>query len=154
MKSCGRITYDITESLFSKTKIYRNNSNIDPFCRDLCDLQRCKGLSIKDVRRQGEGVIQCGQGEVVVLQMRTSAILGAKKFGFFEIYGVSARTRKKRTIFAILGGRLLWTAPQPNFKKMFAQSPLTYTVQINVILKLYESIKENIQIRHKKNPKH
>jgi len=27
------------------------------------------------------------------LQMRTSALFGAKNFGFFEIYGVSARTR-------------------------------------------------------------
>jgi len=26
-----------------------------------------------------------------VLQMRTSALFGAKKFGFFEIYGVSER---------------------------------------------------------------
>jgi len=28
-----------------------------------------------------------------VLQMRTSALFGAKDLGFFEIYGVSARTR-------------------------------------------------------------
>jgi len=28
-----------------------------------------------------------------VFQMRTSAILCPKKFGFFEIYGVSARTK-------------------------------------------------------------
>jgi len=28
-----------------------------------------------------------------VLQMRMSALFGAKNFGFFEIYGVSARTR-------------------------------------------------------------
>jgi len=26
--------------------------------------------------------------------MRTSALLGSKNFGFFEIYGVSARTRR------------------------------------------------------------
>jgi len=28
--------------------------------------------------------------------MRTSAIFGAKNLGFFEIYGVSARTRGER----------------------------------------------------------
>jgi len=60
-----------------------------------------------------------------VLQMRTSAFFGAKDFGFFEIYGVPARTRRiepVRTffrlggrggqIFAILCGRLLWTIPK------------------------------------------
>jgi len=30
-----------------------------------------------------------------VLQMRTSALFGAKNFGFFKIYGVSARTGGK-----------------------------------------------------------
>jgi len=55
--------------------------------------------------------------------MRTSALFGEKNFGFLEIYGVftSARTRGRgvepvRTrgrdqFFAILCGRLLWTAP-------------------------------------------
>jgi len=75
---------------------------------------------MKDVRSQG-GRVQCGQGEGV-LQMRTSALFGAINF---EIYGVSARTRRRgvepvRTFFgqggggqffAILCGRLLWTAP-------------------------------------------
>jgi len=32
----------------------------------------------------------CGQGRRV-LQMRTSTLFGAKNFGFFEIYGMSAR---------------------------------------------------------------
>jgi len=39
----------------------------------------------------GRGLVQCGQGAVI--QMRTSALFGAKNFGFFEINGVSARTR-------------------------------------------------------------
>jgi len=56
--------------------------------------------------------------------MRTAALFGAKNFGFFEIYIVSARTRgdwasagilqTKREgsqFFAILCGRLLWTTP-------------------------------------------
>jgi len=53
--------------------------------------------------------------------MRTSTLFGAKNIGFFEIYGVSARTRggvepvrtfcrQRGSIFAILCGRLLWTA--------------------------------------------
>jgi len=28
--------------------------------------------------------------------MRTSALIGEKNFGFFEIYGVSARSKKRR----------------------------------------------------------
>jgi len=54
-----------------------------------------------------------GQGGEGVLQMRTSALFGAKNFGFFEIYGMSKRTRGEpiRTFFAILNGRLLWAAP-------------------------------------------
>jgi len=58
-----------------------------------------------------------------VLQIRTSALFDAKKFGFFEIYGESARTRRVEPLrtfggqgergqfFAILCGRPLWTAP-------------------------------------------
>jgi len=55
------------------------------------------------------------------LQMRTSALFGAKFFGFFKIYGVSARTRLSQggcfadkrggQFFAILCGRPLLTAP-------------------------------------------
>jgi len=54
--------------------------------------------------------------------MRTSALFGEKNFGFFEIYSVSAWTRrgvesvrargKGGQFFAILCGRLLWTAPK------------------------------------------
>jgi len=56
--------------------------------------------------------------------MQTSTLIGTKNFGFFEIYGVFARTRGGwasadifRTMgnggqfFAILCGRPLWTAP-------------------------------------------
>jgi len=53
--------------------------------------------------------------------MRTSALFGAKNFGFFEIYGVSAGTKgegglsqcghfadkREGELFAILCGRLL-----------------------------------------------
>jgi len=75
-------------------------------------------------------VVQCGhlsdKGGVRVLQMQTFALFGAKNSGFFEVYGMSARTRGRgevepvRTffgqewrgsIFAILCGRLLWTTP-------------------------------------------
>jgi len=57
--------------------------------------------------------------------MRTSAFFGAKDFGFFEIYGVSARTGGRLNqcghfvnkngggqFFAILCGHLLWTVPK------------------------------------------
>jgi len=55
--------------------------------------------------------------------MRTSALFGVKNFGFFKIYGVSARTRgvePERTFFeqggaqffAILCRRPLWRAPK------------------------------------------
>jgi len=43
--------------------------------------------------------------------MRTSALFGSTNFGFFEIYGVSARTRGEGGQFlAILCGCPLWTA--------------------------------------------
>jgi len=60
--------------------------------------------------------------------MQTSALFDPKKFGFFEIYGVSAQsrgkggwasanilqTRGRGQFFAILCGRPLWTAPNRN----------------------------------------
>jgi len=58
-------------------------------------MQIYKGASIKDVRTQGVCLARkfCGQGEMGVLQLRTSALFDAKNFGFFEIYSVSVRTR-------------------------------------------------------------
>jgi len=56
---------------------------------------RSLGLPIKDVRSQGKGslssanILRTGR----VLQMQTSALFVAKNFEFFEIYGVSTRTR-------------------------------------------------------------
>jgi len=53
-------------------------------------------MSIKDIRSQG--VVQCGHfTDKLGLQMRTSALFDAKNFGFFEIYGVSVRTKGVRT---------------------------------------------------------
>jgi len=56
--------------------------------------------------------------------MWMSAFFAAKNIGFFEMYGVSARTRGVEPVrtfcgrggqfFAILCGRLLWTAPYCN----------------------------------------
>jgi len=50
--------------------------------------------------------------------MRTSALYGAKIFGFFEIFDVSPRRREMETVQifwtrrrVILCGRLLWRAP-------------------------------------------
>jgi len=56
-----------------------------------------KGLSIKDVRSQGEeGFGQCRHFvDKGVLQMQTPALFGAKNIEFFKIYGVSTRTRRK-----------------------------------------------------------
>jgi len=48
-----------------------------------------KGPSMKDISSQG-GFVKCGQGAGKVLQMQSSALFGAKNFGFLEIYGVSA----------------------------------------------------------------
>jgi len=47
----------------------------------------------------------------LVLQMRTSALFGVKNFGFFEIYGESARTSVEsgRSIFRNYGRHRLWT---------------------------------------------
>jgi len=51
------------------------------------------GAVYKDVRSQGgEGLSNADKGEGV-LQMRMSALFGAKILWFFEIYDVSARTR-------------------------------------------------------------
>jgi len=58
-----------------------------------------KGPSIKDVRSQGGGGLFSGANILRtkgVLQIRTSALFGTKNFGFFEIYGVSAWTRRRR----------------------------------------------------------
>jgi len=56
-----------------------------------------KGPSIKDVRSQGEGGLSSADilrtSEEGFFQMRTSALICAKNFRFFEIYGVSAQTR-------------------------------------------------------------
>jgi len=59
-----------------------------------------EGPSIKDVcTQEGGGFVQCehfvdkGGG---VLQMRTSALLDAKNFVFFEIYDAFPRTRGER----------------------------------------------------------
>jgi len=40
--------------------------------------------------------------------MRTSAIFGAKNFGFFEIYGVFAQTRKVKPVRTFCGQRGWW----------------------------------------------
>jgi len=61
--------------------------------------------------------------------MRTSTLFGTKNFEFFEIYGVSARTRGVKPVrtfcgqgvkggqfFVILCRRLLWTAPNRKAK--------------------------------------
>jgi len=49
------------------------------------------GGSIKDVRSQKGRGLSSADMEEGVLQMWTSTLFGARSFGFFEIYGVSAR---------------------------------------------------------------
>jgi len=81
---------------------------------------------LKDVRFEVRSADQCGlfsEKEEGVLQMQTSALFGAKHFVFSKFivcpYGErrfeSVRTFcgqvGMRSIFAILCGRLLWTAP-------------------------------------------
>jgi len=68
------------------------------------------------------------------LQMRTSALFGAKNFGFFEIdsvsHGQGGRVEPVGTLcdkgegsrfFVILCGRLLWTVPN-NFENITSNS--------------------------------
>jgi len=78
------------------------------------------------VRREAE-FVQCGhfadKGGGGLLQMRTFALFGPKKFGIFEIFGVRTNkgggglrhcghfADKEGQFFSILCGRLLWTAP-------------------------------------------
>jgi len=57
------------------------------------------GLARAHGNRLGAAHERRPQRKRVVLQMRTFALFGAKNFGFFEIYGVSARTRGKGSIF-------------------------------------------------------
>jgi len=66
-----------------------------------------KGLSIKDVRSRG--FFRCGRPHFLV----------QKNSGFFEIYGVSKRTRGRGCqFFAISCGRLLWTVPNQSSEKI------------------------------------
>jgi len=62
-------------------------------CRRCCPLKTSavKGREICPVRTF------CRQGRILL--MRTTALLGAKNSGIFEIYGVSARTRGRGSIF-------------------------------------------------------
>jgi len=99
------------------------------FNKNLYDLS----LPIKHVRSQESGgglssadIFRTRGG----LQMRTSALLGVENFGFFESYGVFARTREVEPVrtffgqgvgqfFAILCGHFLWTVPYPDYKGYF-----------------------------------
>jgi len=51
--------------------------------------------------------------------MRTSALFGSKNFGFFRVYVCPHGQGEGGQFFAILCGRLLWTAP-----KVYLQSLL------------------------------
>jgi len=62
-------------------------------------------------RSQSGGFVQYGQRGGGVLQMRTSALFGAKNIGFFEIYGVSARNFAGVKPVRTFCGCPLWTAP-------------------------------------------
>jgi len=85
-------------------------------------------LSIKYVRSQGGGVCPVWTMEEVGSSDADVRTFWCKKFGFFEMYGVSARIRgrgiepvgifcghggRRSQFFAILCGRLLWMS----FKK-------------------------------------
>jgi len=82
-----------------------------------------KGLSIKDVRSQEEGFVQCGHfsnKEEGFLQMQTFALFCVYKFGFSKFMMCPHRQRgrqcghfsdKRGQLFAILYGHLLWMVP-------------------------------------------
>jgi len=78
-------------------------------------------LSIKDIRSQGEGVVQCGY---FVVKGEESSDADIRTFWCTKFYGAFARIKGKvlgqyghfsdkggwDQFFAILCGRLLWTA--------------------------------------------
>jgi len=70
----------------------------------------------KDVRIQGgEGPVRTFCGQRVFYRCGRPHFFGAKNFGFFEIFSVSARTGGEGQFFAILCGRHLWTASYYTF---------------------------------------
>jgi len=91
----------------------------------------------------GREFVQCGhfsdKGDEGVFQMRTSALFDAQNFGFFEIYGVSVRTREVESVrtfrgqrergqfFTILCGRPLWTASKNLFEYKYEQTKAIVT---------------------------
>jgi len=89
------------------------------------------------------------------LQMRKSAFFGAKNFGFYEICGVSARTRGRGVLsqcgkeegqfFVILCGRHLWTAP--NYE--IISNNVVFNVKLNssLIYKLLQG-RKSINLNH------
>jgi len=62
-----------------------------------------KGVHKRRSHSGGRGFVQCGQRARRVLQMRTSSLFDAKNFGIFEIYGVSARTRRVEPVRTFCG---------------------------------------------------
>jgi len=68
-----------------------------------------------------------GQGGGGILQMRTSALYGAKNFGFFEIYGMSARTRGKEVNFSLILCPLFY-GRAPNHTRRIIRQALCYVV--------------------------
>jgi len=87
-------------------------------------------VCVEDIKRGGGCPVRTfyGQGRFFV-----SGLFGAKNFGFFEIYSVSARIRGVEPVrtfsrqrgrgqsFVVLCGRLLWTAPNYYQLKKIAQ---------------------------------
>jgi len=81
-----------------------------------------EGLSIKDVRSHGRGGLSSADKERGFFRCGRPHFLEQKNLRFFEVYGVSARTKEEGgwasadkgkgvNFFAILCGRLLWATP-------------------------------------------
>jgi len=114
-KKCCRATG------FQRVALESKMSNLRDEIAFLFVLIRGRPLKTPAIR-EGLSVADKGGG---VLQLRTSALFCVKNFGFYEIYGVTAWTRKVEPVrtffgkggeggsqfFSILCGRLLWTAP-------------------------------------------
>jgi len=115
-----------------------------------------------NIRPVHKGRPQSGRGGLSMwtrmrgfLQMRTSALFDPKNIGFFKIYGVSAQTRGQ--CFAILCGRLLWTAPYGTFRSARAWGSLApqseYVLKDTLILvkNLCQNLEQNDQMFMRKS---
>jgi len=103
-------------------RIVECRSNVEIFAVSAYENQfvELKNFVHKSVRSQVGGICPvktfCGQGRGEVLQMRTSRTFWRKKLQFFRnLWCVCTDKGEGSQFFAILCGRLLWTAPNDDY---------------------------------------